>query len=62
VKTLLPVVVAGSAFAAAAVIGLFCGILAAGWRGNPLWAPVGLMLGAAVGAYSAFRVLVKSMR
>jgi hypothetical protein len=62
VKTLLPVVAAGSAFAGAAVVGLICGVLAASRRGEPLWAPVGLMLGAAVGAYSAFRVLVKTMR
>ncbi|MGA8474820.1 MAG: hypothetical protein WB681_07095 [Candidatus Cybelea sp.] len=60
-KTLLPVVVAGSAFAAVAIVGLVCGVFVAGWRGNPLWAPIGLMLGAAVGAYSAFRVLTKSM-
>jgi hypothetical protein len=62
VKMLLPVVAAGSAFAAAAVIGLACGVLVAGRRGEPLWAPAGLLLGAAVGAYSAFRVLAKTMR
>jgi integral membrane sensor domain MASE1 len=62
VKTLLPVVAAGSAFAAAAVIGLLFGVLLASRRGEPLWAPVGLMLGAGVGAYSAFRVLIRSMR
>lgn|GEM_PF-1641403 len=61
-KSVLPVVVAGSAFAAAAVIGLICGVLVGGRRGDPLWAPLGLLLGAAVGAYSAFQVLAKSMR
>ncbi len=61
-KTLLPVIAAGSAFAAVAVLGLVCGVVIAGRRGEPLWAPAGLMLGAAVGAYSAFRVLVKTMR
>ena len=61
-RTLLPVVAAGSAFAAAAVVGLLCGVLVASRRGEPLWAPAGLMLGAAVGAYSAFRVLLKTMR
>jgi len=62
VKSLLPVVAAGSAFAAAAVVGLAFGVLVASRRGEPLWAPAGLMLGAAVGAYSAFRVLLKTMR
>ena len=61
-KSLLPVVAAGSAFAAAAVVGLAFGVLVASRRGEPLWAPAGLMLGAAVGAYSAFRVLLKTMR
>jgi len=62
VKTLLPVIAAGSAFAGAAVLGLLAGVLVASRRGEPLWAPAGLMLGAAVGAYSAFRMLAKSMR
>jgi hypothetical protein len=62
VRTLLPVVAAGSAFAGAAVIGLACGVLLASRRGEPLYAPVGLVLGAALGAYSAFRILLKAMR
>jgi hypothetical protein len=62
VKTLLPVLAAGSAFAAAAIVGLLCGIVVAQRRGEPLYAPLGLMIGAAIGGYSAVRVLLKSMQ
>lgn len=61
-RSLLPVIAAGSAFAGAAVIGLACGVFVAGRRGEPLYAPAGLVLGAALGAYSAFRILLKAMR
>ena len=61
-RALLPVVVAGGTFAAAAVIGLALGVLAAGRTGEPLLVPAGLMLGGVVGAYSAFRLLLRSMR
>ena len=61
-KTLLPVIAAGGTFAGAAVIGLAIGVLLAGRRAEPLLAPIGLLLGAAVGAYSALRILAKSMR
>jgi len=62
VRALLPVVAAGSVFAGGAVVGLACGVLVASRRGEPLYAPVGLVLGAAFGAYSAFRILLKAMR
>jgi hypothetical protein len=62
VKPLLPVLVAGGTFAAAAVLGLCCGVVAAGRTDQPVLAPVGLMLGAAIGAYSALRLLVRSLR
>jgi hypothetical protein len=58
----LPLVAAGSAFAGAAVLGLLCGIYAAGRRGEPLLAPAGLIVGALIGAYSAFRLLARAMR
>ena len=61
-KTLLPVIAAGGTFAAAAVVGLLIGILIASRRGEPFVAPIGLLLGAAIGAYSALRMLAKSMR
>jgi hypothetical protein len=61
-KTLLPVVSAGSAFAGGAVLGLVLGILAVSRSGNSLWAPAGLVIGGAIGAYSAFRILARAMR
>ncbi len=61
-KPLLPVLAAGGTFAAAAVIGLIAGALAAGRSGEPLLAPAGLMLGAAIGGYSAVRLLFRSIR
>ncbi|HEY2474728.1 MAG TPA: hypothetical protein VGI19_07980 [Candidatus Cybelea sp.] len=60
-KPLLPVLLAGGSFAGAAVIGLALGILAAERFSRPILAPAGLGLGAIAGAYSAFRLLAKSM-
>jgi hypothetical protein len=60
-RAALPVLVAGATFAGAAVFGLFAGIAAAGRTGNPVLAPIGLMLGAAVGAYCAVRLLFRSL-
>jgi len=62
VKTLLPLVAAGGTFAGAAVLGLLVGIYAAGRRNEPLLAPLGLIVGAAIGGYSAFRLLARAMR
>jgi hypothetical protein len=62
VKPLLPVLAAGGTFAAAAVIGLLCGAAAAGRFGEPLLAPAGLLLGAAVGGFSAIRLLSRVLR
>jgi hypothetical protein len=62
VRPLLPVVVAGGTFAAAAVIGLFCGVLAAGRTGDTLLVPVGLVVGAAIGGYSALALLFRSLQ
>jgi hypothetical protein len=61
-KPLLPVFLAGGTFAAAAVIGLLGGVFVGGRFGQPLLAPAGLMLGAAIGGYSAVRLLLRSMR
>jgi hypothetical protein len=62
VKPLLPVIVAGGSFAAAAVLGLLGGILAADRTGRPLLVPAGLILGAAIGGYSAVRLLMRSIQ
>jgi hypothetical protein len=61
VKSVKPVLFAGGTFAGAAVAGLLIGVVAAQRLGRPLLAPGGLMLGIVVGAYSAFRLLSKSM-
>jgi len=62
VKPLLPVLMAGGTFTAAAVIGLFCGIFAADRLSQPLLVPAGLLLGAAVGGYGALRLLLRSLQ
>lgn len=61
-KPLLPVLVAGGTFAGAAVVGLLAGIVAADKLGRPLLAPAGLMLGAALGGFSALRLLIRSIQ
>jgi hypothetical protein len=61
-KPLLPVLVAGGTFAAASVIGLLGGVLAAERVGQPLLVPAGLAVGAAIGGYSAIRVIVRSLK
>jgi hypothetical protein len=62
VKAFLPVVVAGGTFAAAAVIGLLGGIAVAGRLNQPLLVPAGLMLGFAIGGFSAMRLLLNALR
>jgi hypothetical protein len=61
-KAFLPVLAAGGTFAAAAIVGLVAGILAAGQARQPLLAPGGLMIGAAIGGYGAVRMLLRSIR
>jgi hypothetical protein len=62
VKTGVAVLAAGSAFAALTILGLGVGILVSERSGHPLWALGGLFAGAALGAYSAFRLLVRAMQ
>jgi hypothetical protein len=61
VKTVLPVLVAGGTFAAAAIVGLLAGIYAAGRLGQPLAVPLGLVLGGAAGGYSAIRLIMRAI-
>ena len=61
-KQILPVLAAGGTFAAAAVLGLLVGIVAAARSGKPILVPAGLLLGAMLGGYSALRVLLRSMQ
>lgn len=58
----LVVIVAGGTFAAAAIAGLLVGVGVANWRGQPLLAPAGLLVGAAIGGYSALRLMLRSIR
>jgi Putative F0F1-ATPase subunit Ca2+/Mg2+ transporter len=60
-KALLPVVGAGGIFAGAALAGLLLGIWLGRQLGQPLWVFAGLLGGLAIGGYSAFRLLLRSM-
>lgn len=57
---LVPVIAAGGTFAGATLAGLLIGIFIGGRTGQPLWAFVGLIVGLAVGAYSAVRLLFRA--
>lgn len=60
-KTALPLLAAGGTFAGSALAGLLAGILIAGRGGSQLWVFGGLLAGIALGGYSAFRMLVRSV-
>jgi hypothetical protein len=60
-KTMVPVLTAGGAFAAATLAGLLLGALVGQRTGQPLWAFAGLMIGLGVGGYSAVRLLMRSI-
>ena len=60
-KPLLPVLGAGGAFAGATVIGLLAGVWLAERLKMPVAAAAGLFVGLALGGYSAYRLLLRSM-
>jgi hypothetical protein len=62
VKSTLPVLVAGASFAGAAILGLVVGIVVATRVGQSLYVPAGLLVGAAIGGYSALRVVLRSLQ
>jgi uncharacterized protein (DUF1501 family) len=62
VKPLLPVLVAGGAFAGGAVIGLLGGIAASRHFNQPLLVPAGLLLGMAIGGFSALRLILAAIQ
>lgn len=60
-KPLLPVLGAGGTFAGATVVGLLLGVWLAARLRLPILAAVGLFVGLALGGYSAYRLLLRSM-
>lgn len=60
-KPLLPVLGAGGAFAATTVAGLLAGVWLADRFRLPILAAAGLFAGLALGGYSAYRMLLRSM-
>lgn len=56
-----PVIAAGSAFAFTVLIGIAVGVWLQRATGNGLWVLAGLVLGIAVGGYSAVRLLFRSL-
>jgi hypothetical protein len=61
VKGVMPVVAAGGTFAMTALAGLVIGIWIGGRTGQGLWVLAGLFGGLAVGAYAAYRLLMRSL-
>jgi hypothetical protein len=57
----MPVVAAGGTFAMTTLAGLVIGIWAGGRTGQGLWVLAGLFGGLAVGAYGAYRLLMRSL-
>lgn len=57
----LPVLAAGGTFAASTLAGLIIGAWLAGRVNAPLLAVLGLFAGLAIGGYSAFRMLMRSV-
>ncbi|HTC30464.1 MAG TPA: hypothetical protein VK702_07015 [Candidatus Acidoferrum sp.] len=60
-KTIVPVLTAGGAFAAATLAGLLLGVLVGQRTGQPLWAFAGLMIGLGLGGFGAVRLLMRSI-
>lgn len=57
----MPVLAAGGTFAITTIAGLFAGAWLAARFNAPLVTVVGLFLGLALGGYSAFRMLMRSV-
>ena len=57
----MPVVAAGGTFAMTALAGLVAGIWIGGRTGQGLWVLAGLFGGLAVGAYAAYRLMMRSL-
>jgi uncharacterized protein YneF (UPF0154 family) len=57
----MPVLAAGGAFAGCTLAGLLAGIWLDQRSGRGLWVLAGLLGGMALGAYSAFRLVMQSL-
>ena len=57
----MPVIAAGGTFAMTALAGLAAGIWIGGRTGQDLWVLGGLFGGLALGAYAAYRLLMRSL-
>jgi hypothetical protein len=62
VKSLTPLLVAGSTFAVTFLLGVFAGVLVADRTGQWIWAFAGSMAGVGIGGYSAVRLLMRSLQ
>ena len=60
-KAVVPVLAAGGTFAVSTLAGLLVGIFLAGRTGAGRWVAGGLFAGLALGGYSAYRLLLRSM-
>lgn len=60
-KGVTPVLAAGGTFATATLAGLFAGVWLAQRTRTPIAAAAGLFIGLALGSYSAYRLLMRSM-
>ncbi len=61
VKPIVPVLAAGGTFALTTVAGLFVGAWLAERLRTPILVAAGLFVGLALGGYSAYRLLLRSM-
>lgn len=57
----VPVIAAGGTFAMTTLAGLAAGIWIGSRTGQGLWALAGLFAGLAVGGYTAYRLLMRSL-
>lgn len=57
----MPVVAAGATFAMTTLAGLVIGIWIGSRSGQGLWALAGLFVGLALGGYSAYRLMMRSL-
>jgi hypothetical protein len=60
-KAVMPVLAAGGTFAMTTLAGLILGIWLGGRTGQGWWVVAGLFGGLAVGGYSAYRLLLRSL-